>query len=809
MAERSLGLLHSLSYLASRDVNRSLVTLRVRSWNMDVALEAKLNASFGVPARRQMLWLGRCARDPIKMAGWEGVPLRPSLFLLVMVLFTVPLSAGARGRRPGREGSRVSRRQAPTIQPLLITGDTPPFSAGTDNVTGPPTRTEFPFEAVSPHATSSPDSLYVVAHQSAGQYSHYCGPDSLPIDGNLHQPSTASNKIKYRVVLVENKPFIIKTRSENNKTVYDHNKPFIIKTRSENNKTVYDGFCMDILKGLAEELRFDYTLYEVPDGNFGLPTRNGSWDGMIREVIDGRADFTLGPLTISSQREAAVDFTKPYMDYGNGLVMKKPAAERPNLFAFLLPFQITVWMSIIAALFAVGPNERGKCDISDRSKCSSYHYEHWAIKAQGQPGPSGMKLEDSLRFLLWATSRIRYTLGVGDLENDNDNNFTLKNSLWFSYWSIVRKGGEPAPRAIHTRLLGGFWWLFSLIVMATYTANLTAFLTVKRLETPIRSLEDLVHQSTVEFGTVRGNFLYNFFREQKGSENVFDRIWYALETQPDMLVDNQTEGVERTRRGNYAYIVFGNSINDKPKGPVGVTPSYGEGSRVKRLFQEHNTRQVRTEVLSRREYPALEYEVRHDEGCQLMMVGNPFMTRGYGIATKRGSSLSKTLSVGILRLQEKGKITQLREKWWNNRGCSLFGRPPKTGAEGLGLDTFFGVFVVLIAGAVLACLVSVLEILYYKCCKRKSMMTGMTTELEKLMVDTEADELMTGTTTELEKLMVDTEADKLARTTLKCLEEGSLQLVIRKAGENHLVGNSVPVSISRESLHLKENDKID
>ncbi|XP_078600206.1 glutamate receptor ionotropic, kainate 3-like isoform X1 [Branchiostoma floridae x Branchiostoma japonicum] len=574
------------------------------------------------------------------MAGWGWMCLRAYLwlFLLVMVFFAVPL-AGGRGRRPGREGSRMARRQAPTAQPLLITGDTPPFSPGPDNVTGPPTRTGFTFA------------------------------------------STASNKVKYRVVLVEN-------------------KPFIIKTRSENNKTVYDGFCMDILKGLAEELRFDYTLYEVPDGNFGLLTRNGSWDGMIREVIDGRADFTLGPLTISSQREAAVDFTKPYMDYGNGLVMKKPAAERPNLFAFLLPFQIRVWMSIIAALFAVG-------------------------------------------FLLWATSRIRYTLGVGDLENDNDNNFTLKNSLWFSYWSIVRKGGEPAPRAIHTRLLGGFWWLFSLIVMATYTANLTAFLTVKRLETPIRSLEDLVHQSTVEFGTVRGNFLYNFFREQKGSENVFDRIWYALETQPDMLVDNQTEGVERTRRGNYAYIG---------------------------------------------EYPALEYEVRHDEGCQLMMVGNPFMTRGYGIATKRGSSLSKTLSVGILRLQEKGKITQLREKWWNNRGCSLFGRPPKTGAEGLGLDTFFGVFVVLICGAVLACLVSVLEILYYKCCKRKTMMTG--------------------TTTELEKLMVDTEADKLARTTLKCLEEGSLQLVIRKAGDNHLVGNNVPISISRESLH-KENDKID
>ena len=43
-------------------------------------------------------------------------------------------------------------------------------------------------------------------------------------------------------------------------------------------------------------------------------------------------------------------------------------------------------------------------------------------------------------------------------------------------------GGGEAPRALSGRLIAATWWVFGFIMIATYTANLAAFLTVSRLE---------------------------------------------------------------------------------------------------------------------------------------------------------------------------------------------------------------------------------------------------------------------------------------------------------------------------------------
>ncbi len=44
------------------------------------------------------------------------------------------------------------------------------------------------------------------------------------------------------------------------------------------------------------------------------------------------------------------------------------------------------------------------------------------------------------------------------------------------------------------------WWFGVLILVATYTANLAAFLTVSRAKTSIESIEDLGAQSKVKYG---------------------------------------------------------------------------------------------------------------------------------------------------------------------------------------------------------------------------------------------------------------------------------------------------------------------
>lgn len=63
-----------------------------------------------------------------------------------------------------------------------------------------------------------------------------------------------------------------------------------------------------------------------------------------------------------------------------------------------------------------------------------------------------------------------------------------------------------------TRLVSGMWWFFALIMLASYTANLAAFLTNDRMEDSIKSAEDLAKQSKIKYGVVDGGSTAAFFR---------------------------------------------------------------------------------------------------------------------------------------------------------------------------------------------------------------------------------------------------------------------------------------------------------
>ena len=73
-------------------------------------------------------------------------------------------------------------------------------------------------------------------------------------------------------------------------------------------------------------------------------------------------------------------------------------------------------------------------------------------------------------------------------------------------------GSDVAPRAASTRIIGGFWWFFSLFVMSTYTANLAAFLTVERMVQPIESADDLSYQTSIKYGTLASGSTWLFFK---------------------------------------------------------------------------------------------------------------------------------------------------------------------------------------------------------------------------------------------------------------------------------------------------------
>lgn len=84
----------------------------------------------------------------------------------------------------------------------------------------------------------------------------------------------------------------------------------------------------------------------VKDGKYGSENPNvaGGWDGIMGELIRRESDVAIASMTITSERERVVDFSKPFMSLGISIMIKKPAKPRPNFFSFLNPLSKEIWV---------------------------------------------------------------------------------------------------------------------------------------------------------------------------------------------------------------------------------------------------------------------------------------------------------------------------------------------------------------------------------------------------------------------------------------------------------------------------------
>ncbi|KAG1669291.1 Glutamate receptor ionotropic, delta-1 [Nymphon striatum] len=99
---------------------------------------------------------------------------------------------------------------------------------------------------------------------------------------------------KIRVVTVEHEPFV--------------------KIEERKPKLVISGFFKDLLTAMEEAAGIEFSLYEAPDGKFGRLGGNGTWDGMVGEVVNKRADAAFAAFTPSAQRMMAVDFAPLFFE---------------------------------------------------------------------------------------------------------------------------------------------------------------------------------------------------------------------------------------------------------------------------------------------------------------------------------------------------------------------------------------------------------------------------------------------------------------------------------------------------------------
>ena len=79
---------------------------------------------------------------------------------------------------------------------------------------------------------------------------------------------------------------------------------------------------------------------------------------------------------------------------------------------------------------------------------------------------------------------------------------------------------------IFFRFAAGVWFFFALIMIASYTANLAAFLTVETLERPIESVEDLTAQDEIWYGAMNGGSTASFFEDS--NDPVYQKVWQFM-----------------------------------------------------------------------------------------------------------------------------------------------------------------------------------------------------------------------------------------------------------------------------------------
>ena len=59
-----------------------------------------------------------------------------------------------------------------------------------------------------------------------------------------------------------------------------------MKGKNKDGTISFTGYCIDLLNELARNLHFTYDIYPSPDGLYGAETKNGTWNGMIRELLN-------------------------------------------------------------------------------------------------------------------------------------------------------------------------------------------------------------------------------------------------------------------------------------------------------------------------------------------------------------------------------------------------------------------------------------------------------------------------------------------------------------------------------------------
>ncbi|ERE68274.1 glutamate [NMDA] receptor subunit epsilon-1 [Cricetulus griseus] len=263
-------------------------------------------------------------------------------------------------------------------------------------------------------------------------------------------------------------------------------------------------------------------------------------------------------------------------------------------------------------------------------------------------------------------SPVGYNRNLAKGKAPHGPSFTIGKAIWL-LWGLVFNNSVPVqnPKGTTSKIMVSVWAFFAVIFLASYTANLAAFMIQEEFVDQVTGLSDKKFQRPHDYSPP-----FRFGTVPNGS-------------------------TERNIRNNYPYMhQYMTKFNQR-----GV---------------EDALVSLKTGKLDAFIYDAavLNYKAGRDEGCKLVTIGSGyiFATTGYGIALQKGSPWKRQIDLALLQFVGDGEMEELETLWLTG---ICHNEKNEVMSSQLDIDNMAGVFYMLAAAMALSLITFIWEHLFY------------------------------------------------------------------------------------------------